>query len=289
MGLMAPAVFSLRSATEEDRSRLANLLHFETHVHRHLDWRRPLDWLGHSPFLIAENGGRLAAALACPQDPPGLAWIRLFAAMTRVDMAAAWNLLWAAAREELQQGGAQQAAAIPLNDWFVGLLQGAGFEHTQNVVVLDWAADQTILPSDHQLRIRPMQVEDLPAVYQVDKAAFAPLWQNPLAALEFAYEQAGFATVVEEQGNIVAYQISTQNAQGLHLARLATHPSMQGRGLAVALTTDLQRHAQTRKGLRLSVNTQDNNTPSLALYKKLGFVLTSERFPVYQFMFGTSD
>ena len=282
---MAPAVFSLRSATEEDRSRLANLLHFETHVHRHLDWRRPLDWLGYSPFLIAENGGRLAAAVASPQDPPGLAWIRLFAAMTRVDMAAAWNLLWAAAREELQQGGAQQAAAIPLNDWFVELLQGSGFEHTQNVVVLDWAASQAILPSNHQLRIRPMQLEDLPAVYQVDKAAFAPLWQNPLAALEHAYQQAGFATVVEEDGTILAYQISTQNAQGLHLARLATHPSMQGRGMAVALTTDLQRHAQTRKESRLSVNTQDNNKPSLALYKKLGFVLTSERFPVYQCMF----
>lgn len=284
---MAPAVFSLRPATEDDRSRLANLLHFETHVHRHLDWRRPLDWLGHSPFLIAENGGRLAAALACPADPPGLAWIRLFAAMTRVDITAAWNSLWAAAREELRSQGAEQAAAIPLSGWFMQLLQDSGFEHTQNVVVLDWAVDQAVRPAGQQTPIRPMQVEDLPAVYAVDKAAFAPLWQNPLAALEHAYQQAGFATVVEHEGSIVAYQISTQSAQGLHLARLATHPNMQGRGLAAALTTDLQRHAQTRKETRLSVNTQDNNSPSLALYQKLGFVLTHETFPVYEYKFTT--
>ncbi|UYN88941.1 MAG: GNAT family N-acetyltransferase [Anaerolineales bacterium] len=286
---MAPAVFSLRSATEEDRSRLANLLHFETYVHRHLDWRRPLDWLGHSPFLIAENGGRLAAALACPQDPPGLAWIRLFAAMTRVDINAAWNTLWTQARQELAQAGAEQAAAIPLNDWFVQLLTSSGFAHIQNVVVLDWAVGQAILPSNPQLQIRPMQAEDLPAVYEVDKAAFMPLWQNPLAALQHAYQQAGFATVVEHEARIVAYQISTHSAQGLHLARLATHPGMQGRGLAAALATDLQRYAQIRKEARLSVNTQDNNMPSLALYKKLGFEFTSERFPVYQYMFGASD
>lgn len=282
---MAPAVFSLRSATEDDRSRLANLLHFETHVHRHLDWRRPLDWLGHSPFLIAESGGRLAAALACPADPPGLAWLRLFAAMTRIDIPLVWNTLWAAARQELALGQAQQAAAIPLSDWFEQLLSGSGFERTQNVVVLEWAVGQPVLPAANSHTIRPMQAEDLPAVYAVDKAAFTPLWQNPLEALQHAYQQAGFATVVEHNGEIVAYQISTQSAQGLHLARLATHPRLQGRGLAVALATDLQRFAQKRSEPRLSVNTQDNNKPSLALYRKLGFVPTSETYPVYEYHF----
>ncbi len=289
MELMAPAVFSLRPATEDDRSWLANLLHFETHVHRHLDWRRPLDWLGHSPFLIAESGGRLAAALACPADPPGLAWIRLFAAMTRVDIPSAWATLWETARQELERSGAQQAAAIPLSDWFERLLSGSGFVHTQNVVVLEWAVGQAVLPAANAHAIRPMQAEDLPAVYAVDKAAFTPLWQNPLEALQHAYQQAGFATVVEHEGGIVAYQISTRSAQGLHLARLATHPGMQGRGLAVALTTDLQHYAQKRNEPRLSVNTQDNNKPSLALYHKLGFVPTSETYPVYQYRFGAAD
>jgi len=279
---MAPAVFPLRSAIEEDRSRLANLLHFETHVHRHLDWRRPLDWLGQSPFLVAEQSGRIMAALACPPDPPRVAWIRLFAVMTRVDIGAAWQALWAEARQILVGSEAQQAAAIPLNEWFAHELRATQFEHTHNVVVLNWRVQPGVLDVPHAGKVRPMEQEDLPAVYEVDKAAFVPLWQNPLQALEQAYAQAGYATVVENDGEVVAYQISTQSAQGLHLARLATHPGMQGRGLALALTTDLQRQAYKGKELRLSVNTQDNNQPSLALYKKLGFVLTEERFPVYE-------
>ncbi|MCW5875137.1 MAG: GNAT family N-acetyltransferase [Anaerolineales bacterium] len=286
---MAPAVFPLRPATEEDRSRLANLLHFETHVHRHLDWRRPLEWLGQSPFLVAEQSGRILAALACPADPPGLAWIRLFAVMTRVDISAAWEALWGEARDILAKSGAQQAAAIPLNDWFARELHNTRFEHTHNVVVLSWPVRPDILEVPAVGLVRPMQPADLRTVYEVDKAAFTPLWQNPQQAVEHAYQQAGYATVLELDGNVVAYQISTQSAQGLHLARLATHPSLQGRGLALALTTDLQREANKRKELRLSVNTQDNNQPSLALYKKLGFQLTGETYPVHEFKFADAD
>jgi ribosomal protein S18 acetylase RimI-like enzyme len=281
--MAVPAVLSLRSATEEDRSQLANLLHFETHVHRHLDWRRPLDWLGHSPFLVSENGGRLSAALACPQDPPGIAWIRLFAVITRVDMGEAWQNLWSLALSELAALGGQQAAAIPLNTWFRDLLTNSGFEHSHNVVVLNWSAGGSIEhASTPDFSLRAMQAADLPAVHEVDQAAFAPLWQNSLNALQHAYQQAGFATVLEQAGRIVAYQLSTHSVQGLHLARLATHPGMQGRGLAMALVRDLQRHVVERSETKLTVNTQDNNQPSLSLYKKLGFALSGETFPVFQ-------
>ncbi|HRN50045.1 MAG TPA: GNAT family N-acetyltransferase [Anaerolineales bacterium] len=282
---MAPAVFPLRPAIEEDRSRLANLLHFETHVHRHLDWRLPLDWLGHSPFLVSEQSARILAALACPPDPPGVAWIRLFAVTTRVDIGAAWQGLWAEAHQTLAEMQVLEAAAIPLNEWFARELRATQFAHTHNVVVLNWNARQTVADRPGQGLVRPMAVGDLPAVYEVDKAAFVPLWQNPLQALEHAFEQAGYATVIEDEGRVVAYQISTLSAHGLHLARLATHPSAQGRGLALTLTTDLQRQVQKGNELRLSVNTQDNNQPSLALYKKLGFTLTGETFPVYEFKF----
>lgn len=282
---MAPAVFPLRPAIEEDRSRLANLLHFETHVHRHLDWRRPLDWLGYSPFLVSEQATRILAALACPPDPPGVAWIRLFAVTTRVDIGAAWQALWADAQQMLTQMQVQEAAAIPLNEWFARELRATQFVHTHNVVVLNWNAKQDVADRPAQGLVRPMEAADLQAVYEVDKAAFVPLWQNPVQAVEHAFQQAGYATVIELEGRIVAYQISTLSAHGLHLARLATHPSVQGKGLAMTLTSDLQRQVQKGNELRLSVNTQDNNQPSLALYKRLGFVLTGETFPVYEFKF----
>lgn len=284
--MAAPAVLSLRPATEEDRSRLANLLHFETHVHRHLDWRRPLDWLGSPPFFVTESAGRLSAALACPLDPPGIAWLRLFAVITRMDTAEAWSALWPAALDQLIELRAQQAAAIPLHDWFRKLLAKSNFSHTHNVVVLEWkpkAGTLTKAPADHLPIVRLMTEKDLVGVHQVDSAAFAPLWQNSLDALTLAYKQARLSTLIEEDGKVIAYQISTQSSQGLHLARLATHPSAQGRGLALDLVKDLQSKLLQRRGEGLlSVNTQDNNTPSLSLYTKLGFNLTGEKFPVFQ-------
>jgi ribosomal protein S18 acetylase RimI-like enzyme len=56
---------------------------------------------------------------------------------------------------------------------------------------------------------------------------------------------------------------------------------MQGKGLARALVEDLLVFARSKNSQRVTVNTQDNNQPSLGLYKKLGFKPTGERFPVF--------
>lgn len=280
--MAAPAVLSLRPAMEEDRSRLANLLHFETYVHRHLDWRRPLDWLGHDPYLVLESGDRLSAALACPPDPPGVAWVRIFAVATRLDPAEAWASLWPQTRDCLVELGAETVAAIPLQDWFLKILTKSRFQHAHNVVVLDWQGKNKADALDEsQFTIRRMEEADVPGVCEVDQAAFAPLWQNSLEAVKMSFEQSGYATLIESEGKIAAYQISTRSSQGLHLARLATSPEFQGRGFGSALVKNVQKHA-LRNQDRLTVNTQDINKPSLNLYEKLGFKYSGDRFPVYQ-------
>jgi hypothetical protein len=49
---------TIRQATEDDRQKLAMLVHFEVYVHRHLDWRPPLDWLGSQPYLLQKKMAR---------------------------------------------------------------------------------------------------------------------------------------------------------------------------------------------------------------------------------------
>lgn len=281
--MATPAVLSFRPAIHEDRSRLANLLHFETFVHRHLDWRQPLDWLGKDPYLVMESAGRLSAALACPPDPEQIAWIRLFAVMTRVDVGEAWFNLWPTAKQQLRDMGVEKVAAIALQEWFRDLVTASEFEHSDNVVVLDW------VPSSKKAgkrsgtdQIRPMRESDVAAVYEVDRAAFAPLWQNSADAISLALKQSSSATLIEREGQVAAYQISTLGSQGLHLARLATHADFQGQGLAMELMGDLQDQVINRGDRRLSVNTQEKNIPSLSLYSKLGFNRTGEEFPVFE-------
>lgn len=271
----------LRPAQPADQKDIANLLYFEPYVHRHLDWRSPLDWLGQPEYWVIEQGPNIDAVLACPPDPPGIAWIRLFGHTHNIDRKAAWQTLWQLARYEIIEKRGCMAAAITLQDWFRKLLQSSGFERTQKIVVLDYTPSQHHASQNSPLPIRPMQEKDLPAVAALDAESFAPIWQNSQDALQTAFYQTGLATVMEDNGTIIGYQISTASPFGIHLARLAVHPNQQGRGYGLALTQDLLHYAAQRMLGRITVNTQASNQPSLSLYKKLGFRQTGEEYPVY--------
>jgi ribosomal protein S18 acetylase RimI-like enzyme len=282
---------SIRPVTDEDQRELANLIHFEMHVHRHLDWCPPLDWIGRHPFLVAEEDGNIIATLACPPDPPSVAWIRLFAADAKVSRKRVWEALWSEASAQLMDcEGLVWAAAIPLQPWFKTLLEESGFEETQRVVLMDWLHGNIPPEKPHpDVLIKPMLLGNLKAVGQIDEVSFAPLWRNSLNALEYAFSQAVVATIVVLDKQVVGYQISTATPMGGHLARLAVHPEHQGRGIGYALLRDLLQQFKGRDGERVTVNTQHDNLASLALYRKAGFRSTSEIYPVYQYPFSSSD
>ena len=274
----------VRPAVLADQEQIADLTLFESHIHRHLDWRAPLEWLGHSPYWILEERGRITAALACPPDPDSIAWIRLFAFASHLSGPEAWSPLWTAARRELAERGDATIAAIPVQRWFDPILVESGFKLSQYIVLLEWndhpAKHVAISPS---ATIRAMKLEDLPRVADTDAAAFAPLWQNSLNALSKAYSQAVYASVAENASGVIGYQLSTGNSIGAHLARLAVRPDAQGQAVGAALVSDLICQMQARGIVRISVNTQADNAVSLALYHKLGFHRTGEQYPVYTY------
>ena len=274
----------VRSADPKDLSRLANLVHFEVYVHRHLDYRPPLDWMGYSPFLVLEHASRIEAALACPPDPPAIAWMRLFATTTQIPVTEAWEALWSEAYARLANDPSIHfAAAIPLYGWFEALLKRNNFQKTHSIVMLNW--DSPILPEaapNPAVSIRPMTMDDMAEVEFIDSAAFSLVWQNSRLYLEIAFRQAAVATVAEFEGHIVGYQISTGTPIGGHLARLAVLPQLQGNGIGFALLFDLLRQFVRRNARTITVNTQKDNLASLALYRKTGFQLTGEEYPIYQ-------
>jgi ribosomal-protein-alanine N-acetyltransferase len=279
--------YNVRSAESKDRQNLANLIHFETHVQRHLEWRSALDWLGYYPYNILEQNGKLVAAMACPPDPPQIGWIRLFAASSAVSLEKAWKMLWQSIEAEVKsKTNPDTIVSIPLYYWFRALLENSDFSLIENVIVLAWSSG-TILPPDREspsLLIRRMNKEDLEVVETVDRTAFKPIWQISRFTLEGAFIQAAVATVAELDNQIVGYQISTATTRGGHVARLAVHPHVQERGIGYALVRDallkfIQRGAQT-----ITVNTQKSNLASLAIYQKAGFLATGEDYPVYQYM-----
>ena len=277
------AELKVRTALIADTHPIANLIQLSPQVHRHLDWRDPLGWIGTPPFFVLESQGQTIAALGCPPDPPSIAWVRLFVNSGKIAPEKSWELLWNSSQEELKKMGQYVAAAIVIKDWFHDLLKASGFASQQSILMLERdGGNPPSLVLENQVTIRSMRTFDLPAVAEVDALAFDLLWQNSLPVLERAFPQAVWPSVADYHGEVVGYQLSTRNSLGVHLARLAVRPSWQGKGLGFALVADLIQKAGKSGITHLTVNTQNDNAESLALYQKLDFRKTRDRYPVYQ-------
>ncbi len=275
----------IRPANTTDHSALYNLLHYGAVSHRHMDWKTPLEWIGSEPFLIMQKFKRPAALIACPPDPPEVAWIRAFAVGSLLDPFAAWKSLWENARARLtEHPHAQRAVSIAIDDWYKDLLVQSGFELHTNIVMMSWenGAQQPARP-DKPVPVRPMTEADLEAVAEIDRAAFQPIWHNSIESLQLAFVQSLIATVSEDREGLTGYQISTPSPFGGHLARLAVLPEKQGQGIGYGLIYDLLQRFQAKGALRITVNTQEYNIASQKIYQKAHFHITGERYPVYEY------
>jgi ribosomal protein S18 acetylase RimI-like enzyme len=278
----SPFGWTIGPAEEADRASLASMLSYARWKHQHLDWAESLDLIGQWPFLVARRDGRLLGCLACPPDPPGVSWIRLFACGSGVTPPEVWQALWPAAQAALVKGLVETAAALLIGDWMAPLIESSGFNLSNEVIFYEWRGKEPPRIAGQALELRKLTVQDLDDVAAVDRQAFNPIWRQSPAALALALEQSAYAAVAEIDGRPVAYQISTVSIYGAHLARLAVDPRSQGHGLGHSLVADAIAFFLKQGIDRMTLNTQLDNKRSQMLYHKLGFRLTGQRFPVYQ-------
>jgi ribosomal-protein-alanine N-acetyltransferase len=277
------SLFNIQQAENRDKTEVAGFLAHASLVHRHLDWQGVLDWIPMEPFLLLRQDNRLQALLTCPTDREKIAWIRCFACGKFDQMQHCWDSLFREASRHQKLVGAT-IYSVGLNDWFADLLFRSRFENFQNIVVLQW--DRHLLSAQRTSQsflIRPMEQGDLDEVAELDQTAFEPIWVNPPDKIKMAYTQSEHSSVLEIDGKIIGYEMTTANHFSAHLARIAVHPDHQKQHIGTDLILEMLNYFK-RKGIdQISVNTQDSNTSSLALYRSLGFKFTGESFPVFRY------
>ncbi len=197
------AGLQLRPAVSSDQQKISDLILFSSHVHRHLDWRTPLDWLGYPPYWVLEEGGHLVGALACPPDPDSISWIRLFVFASNLSGSSVWPRLWNAARDELAEAGGATVAVIATQRWFDSILIESGFDLNGHITLLEWN-EQTVIPTPipPNTKLRAMTWMICRAWLKWIRAAF----ELPLAQLIGGLEQGFFAGVLRfDRGRCLGY------------------------------------------------------------------------------------
>jgi ribosomal protein S18 acetylase RimI-like enzyme len=278
--------FSIRQADWQDAISIQRLINAHSLVHRYLDWRDPLQWLGPQPYLLLEKYQKLHAVLACPTDPANIAWVRLFVCSWEIALDRAWNLLVPAAMQQLSlMESNPHCYILALEDWIDILLQQKQYRKHQELTILERNLEPLPIHADNpDIIIRDMLDNDLPDVEMIDTASFEDLWVYSLATLQMAFQQSELAYMAEIQGKPVGYLLGTISGRTAHLARIAVLTENKRQHVASHLMEKFFKDLGKKKVNQVTLNTQSNNQASLALYDKMGFQRTGETFAVYQIL-----
>jgi ribosomal-protein-alanine N-acetyltransferase len=273
----------VRQTSREDRAAVEGLIAHAPWSHVHLDWLDPSNLIDQEPFILASSGDISVGTLGCPPDLPEAAWVRTFATADGYDVEEVWEILWAQGGARLLELKVEHVAALALEKWFEQLVQKSGFKRTNSVIFYELGLDLGSLAQNKRThKLRAIRAGDAETILELDRLAFDPIWQLSRESLAVAIIQASSASLIEDKGEIIGYQITTSSPFGAHLARLAVLPSHQRKGLGRALVNDAVKSVQDIGLGLLSVNTQENNHSSRKLYEKMGFRKTGKEFPVFE-------
>jgi ribosomal-protein-alanine N-acetyltransferase len=256
-----------------ERDSLAWWIDHAPLAHIHVGWLNPARWVGRPVSLqLADSHGRTHAALVTAPDGLGVAWVQAFACGKGQAPQVAWPTLWDAARRALIELGVRRVWAMTSEPSFADILRAADFQQSSEVVTLTYFGKRVDPPAAlPAITLRHMQTADLPAVLALDNLAFTPPWQMDREALETTFNASAVSALAVSQAEAIGYVLATQSQGRLHLARLATAPGWQRKGIGRALTLHLLQQAGRRAAGRLTVNTQIENSASLKLYHALSF------------------
>ena len=184
--------------------------------------------------------------------------------------------------QRVSAGGASALVYIGNSAWLVDELSSRGFEVREWIVTFERVGRELPpLPSYPELvQIRTAHYSDLPALLALDEQVFGQLWHKSGGSFSEALAKADSFAVALKDNKIVAYEWCEIYGRQAHLTRLAVHPDYQGQRLGAQLLHRAITDALQQGCNLITLNTQENNSRSQALYQRFGFVPTCQRIPV---------
>lgn len=128
--------------------------------------------------------------------------------------------------------------------------------------------------------IRQMQLQDVPAIAELEKLCFSDPWSENSIASELD-NRLSYWLVAEVDGKIAGYVGSQSVLDAADMMNLAVSPDYRQQGIGQALVNSLVHHLQENHVIALLLEVRVSNAPAIRLYEKLGFVQVGRRPKYY--------
>lgn len=286
------AALRVRPAGLADRAAINDLTEHSHRAHFNLDGESFDNWLyserPSDAIWLAFDQGQPVGLLLAPYDDAPIAWLRSIAIANGYPAEPALTALLRHALPALNDQGVQAVTTLAYPEWLANLLPRVKFAPATTIVTFR-KSDRT-LPAPARSGdaiVRAATRADVPAITANDRAAFAPVWWHSAASIDHILRSVSHFVVAQIGERVVGHAFSDVYGGQGHLIRLVVNPEFQGRGLGEQLLIESLTYQFNADAYPFTLNTQADNLPSQALYKRYGYRLVER--PVQVMKRGTSD
>jgi len=135
--------------------------------------------------------------------------------------------------------------------------------------------------ADIEIIIRPMQIADIVAVYEIERRTFTDPWARN-AFVEGLGEEWSACFVAQSDGNPVGYVCAVGVADELHIHNLAVQAQFRGRGIGRRLLATVEDWARKREKLCVILDVRESNERARLLYASAGYEEIGRRKRYYK-------
>jgi ribosomal-protein-alanine N-acetyltransferase len=132
------------------------------------------------------------------------------------------------------------------------------------------------------ITFRPMAVDDLEAVLDIERVSFPAPWckDHFVAELESSFS---FPMVVTDfEGNILGYICPMLVMDEGHILNVAVRPDLRGKGIGGLLVRKVIDECGFLGAEYVSLEVRTSNSVAISLYRQIGFVITGRRNKYYE-------
>ncbi|MBN1541487.1 ribosomal protein S18-alanine N-acetyltransferase [candidate division KSB1 bacterium] len=141
--------------------------------------------------------------------------------------------------------------------------------------------DRQLQQPDPTWLLRPMVLDDLDAVAEMERALFTSPWSRESFRHELLQNKLSRCIVVERDKRVIAYAVCWFVADEMHIANIAVASEHQGQGLGYWLMQSLFQSTTQRQAVVAHLEVRRSNRAAIALYRRLGFRVVGIREGYY--------